>query len=588
MRDDEPSTERSRLDEVFRTGVLSRPSNDAIQDILEMARIVFGARTAALNIITDTEQVEKFVAGDPLGNIDRDISFCWRVVHGGEPLLVPDTLAAPTFMNNPLVRGGPRLRSYGGYPVRGMRGLTLGALCVLGPDPIAFDQRSSEILRLLARAMERVIVPETAYAKEDGLPANFLTEGQVRDAVHARLRSWRDTSDTPGAVLLARLDIEVKSKTMMTPRDVAEVESVTELRLADFTRNLMGTEVGVSGPWRYTVISGGFPSIDPLAAAAGTLAASLNEPIHVGDAIIMPNCAVAYFLDTERRIETAEVIDYCNTVVSRRRVEPRDIIEVTNGEIDRAIRFRAAHAKIATALRDKALACVYQPIVELETGALHGFEALMRWRDSDLGDFGAGDILEICAAEKLEAKLDYTIFEIACGAAARRAEKHDDGARIAVNVDTRTLQAPDFALRIKKLVASTGIDPTTVMIEVTEHSLFENVEGARQNMEDLRTIGIVFALDDFGTGYSSLSNLRQLPFGKLKIDRTFVSTIENVTSRTLIDAMLSTAKALGMITTGEGAETEEQLRYLAEAGCDNVQGYLISRPIEEEAYLLRV
>lgn len=586
MRDDDPSSERLRLEEVHRTGVLSRPIDDAVRDCLEMARKAFDARTVALNIITETEQIEKYVVGEPLGNLDRGLSFCQKVTSTGAPLHIDDTHALADYARHPLVTDGPRLRSYHGCPVLGLRDLAIGALCVLDPNPKAFDDKARALLSFLARTIARLIVPEAAYTKESHLPRGFLSGEQIRDSAHATLQASRRIKGLTGAVLYVRLDTEVRTKTAMTPRDLREVEVATEQRLAYFSGKLSNAEVGVTGPWRYAIVCDDFPDTDTLSAAAGTLVATLNDPIHLGEGTIFPNCTVAYFLDDTESIDPSMAIDYCNTVVSRRRVEPQDTIAVTSDEIDYAIRFSSAHGKIHEALREKRVFCVYQPLIKIGSGALYGFEALMRWIDPDLGEFGAEAILEICEAQKLQATLDYVIFETACDAATKRQKSIDDGARIAINIDTKTLQAPDFDRRIKKLIAKSGVAPESIVIEITEHSLFENIEGARRNMEALNALGVVFALDDFGTGYSSISNLRLLPFGKIKIDRSFVSTMEDEeASRTLVRAMTSTAKALGMVTTGEGVETEAQSLMLAATGCDFAQGYYFSKPMSEEDFL---
>src|SRR5262249_24466870 len=153
-----------------------------------------------------------------------------------------------------------------------------------------------------------------------------------------------------------------------------------------------------------------------------------------------------------------------------------------------------------------------------------------------------------------------------------------------INLSPAQFRRRDFAQRITNIIASTGIDPSRIEFEITESLLLRDTEANLEALSSLKKLGIRISMDDFGTGYSSLSNLRSFPFDKIKIDRSFIKSIlESGGSSQIVRTVLSLGQSLGLKTTAEGVETDEQLRFLADEGCNEAQGYYYSPAVPVEA-----
>ena len=215
----------------------------------------------------------------------------------------------------------------------------------------------------------------------------------------------------------------------------------------------------------------------------------------------------------------------------------------------------------------------YQPLVGLRHGEVTGCEALLRWRHPERGMISPAEFVPVAEDTGLINELGDWVLQTACAEASR----WPDQVRIAVNVSPVQLKSPTLALRIAGALAASGLDPRRLEIEITEAVLIRDDEAALAILHQLRKIGVRIALYDFGTGYSSLSYLKRFPFDKIKIDRSFVADIMEVTgSSSIVQAVVSIATSLNMTTTAEGVEREGQRELLRALGCTEMQGYLFS------------
>jgi len=239
------------------------------------------------------------------------------------------------------------------------------------------------------------------------------------------------------------------------------------------------------------------------------------------------------------------------------------------------------HARLATeadlrvALERKQFEVFYQPLVDLHSGCLCGFEALLRWNHPTRGLVMPG--LFIPSAEELGIikSIGAWVLSQACADAVQ----YFGGTKVAVNLSPIQLEDDEVVGTVSAALSASGLDPTRLEIEITESALLNKNARTIALLRRLHDLGLSIALDDFGTGYSSLSYLRSFPFDVIKIDRLFISemaTREDCTA--IVGAIVSLADKLGMTTTAEGVETDEQLRLVRDLGCTTVQGYLIGRP----------
>jgi len=225
----------------------------------------------------------------------------------------------------------------------------------------------------------------------------------------------------------------------------------------------------------------------------------------------------------------------------------------------------------------------YQPQWDLSTGSLVGFEALVRWDHPRRGMISPGEFIPIAEESGLILPLGAWVLEEACRAALR----WPDALKVAVNVSAVQFDGTDVEALVRRVLAETGLPPHRLEVELTESLLVHERTAVVDTLEGLRRLGVGVALDDFGTGYSSLAYLRAFPIDKLKVDRSFVSRIDDegvgAGGVAIVKAIVDLASALGLATVAEGVETDAQRDVLRSLGCAQAQGYLFAKPMALDA-----
>ncbi len=235
----------------------------------------------------------------------------------------------------------------------------------------------------------------------------------------------------------------------------------------------------------------------------------------------------------------------------------------------------------------------YQPIVTLESTEIVGFEALVRWQHPTRGLVAPLEFIPLAEETGLIVPIGRWVLETACRQAAKwHSTQLDPNTRalfVSVNLSAREFAQADLVGDVAAILAETGLDASTLELEITESVLMDQSENGIRTLRRLRDLGVRLVLDDFGTGYSSLSYLKHLPLDTIKIDRSFVNGIEGKADRSIVEAVVALAHGLGIGVVAEGIETERQAERLLELGCDLGQGYLYSRPVPaaQTARLLR-
>lgn len=221
----------------------------------------------------------------------------------------------------------------------------------------------------------------------------------------------------------------------------------------------------------------------------------------------------------------------------------------------------------------------YQPVYSAKDQVLKGVEALVRWRDPQKGSIPPDIFIPVAEETRLIEPLGELVLREACSAAV-----HWPDLTVAVNASAIELRNETYAMRVLSILHATGLDPKRLEIEITESALADNSGHCERNIASLRAIGIRFALDDFGTGFSSFGRLQSLDVERIKIDKCFVDGFGKLGgNEEIVRTMIKLAQAKGLRTTAEGIETAEQNAVLQRLGCDDVQGYLLSRPMPAEA-----
>jgi len=235
--------------------------------------------------------------------------------------------------------------------------------------------------------------------------------------------------------------------------------------------------------------------------------------------------------------------------------------------------------ELSRALDSNAFSLVYQPICQRD-GVLQGFEALLRFHSPKLGSVSPTHFIPIVEEMQLIVPIGEWVLRETCVQIGKWREEGHDSVAVSVNISPVQFARHDFADTVEAILAETGQQGTSLVLELTEGSVMHDFTESSCQMKRLKNLGVRIAIDDFGTGYSSLSYLHRLPIDVLKIDRSFIEKLEEADgTRPIVEAVLSMARTLGLSVVAEGVETLSQLNVLIESNCDLVQGYYFSRPI---------
>lgn len=306
-----------------------------------------------------------------------------------------------------------------------------------------------------------------------------------------------------------------------------------------------------------------------------------RKPFDVAGMKCLVDASIGVVLASEPDCRYTDLLRKADVALYKAKSEGRGCFRVFSEDMDeRSKRRHLIESELREALaEDRGLEVYYQPLYANADEALIGVEALVRWRHPTLGFLGPTQFIPIAEETGLIARLGEWVLATAC----RTLSRWSDIA-LAVNVSPVQLRDPQLAQRVLKIVRESGFDPARLQLEITENALF-NADGiVACSLRDLRAAGVRIALDDFGTGYSSLAHLRRLEVDKVKIDRSFVQYLgQSADSAAIVQAVANIGKTLGLMVTAEGVETEEQRQFLASTGCTELQGFLFSRPLPEEA-----
>jgi diguanylate cyclase (GGDEF)-like protein len=254
----------------------------------------------------------------------------------------------------------------------------------------------------------------------------------------------------------------------------------------------------------------------------------------------------------------------------------------------RAVSRLQLESDLRRAVEQKEFSVFYQPIVCLQTARLSGFEALVRWNHPRRGLVSPGDFIPVAEETGLIVPIGQWVLNEACKHI-RECQSYSPSHRslsLSVNLSARQVAQPDLLEQIKQALATSKLNPHCLKLEITESVVMENAEAAALMFKQLRSLGVQLSIDDFGTGYSSLSYLHRFPLNYLKIDRSFVMRLTTDNDNAIVRTISTLARNLGMEVIAEGIETEEQYQQLKMLGCEYGQGYLFSRPVDNNGVRL--
>jgi diguanylate cyclase (GGDEF)-like protein len=321
------------------------------------------------------------------------------------------------------------------------------------------------------------------------------------------------------------------------------------------------------------------PITDPTEATslAQAIIASISEPFDLDGHQAAIGASVGIAVGPSDGLRPDKLLRNADLALYRAKGDGRGTFRFFEPAMDLQMQTRRiVEQDLRKALPAEEFELYYQPVVNLASNEISGFEALIRWNHPLRGMVAPSSFIPLAEEIGFIVPLGEWVIRQACLTAAQWPEH----LHVAVNISAAQFRSPGLLQVIVGALAASGLSPTRLEIEITETVLLQNRDTTLAVLHQLRALGVRIALDDFGTGYSSLTYLQCFPFDKIKIDRSFVKDItENTGSLNIVRAVAALAKGMGMTATAEGVETGEQLDKVTSEGCTEMQGYLFSRPL---------
>ncbi|MDP2411752.1 MAG: EAL domain-containing protein [Pseudolabrys sp.] len=311
------------------------------------------------------------------------------------------------------------------------------------------------------------------------------------------------------------------------------------------------------------------------AVLAQHICETVRAPVELAGHPILVDTSIGIVIVPDHGTEPDELLKHADMALYRAKADGRGSYRYFEPSMDARLKARRAlERELRQALVEGQFVLHYQPILNLESNAITCCEALVRWQHPARGMIPPAEFIPVAEEIGLIVALGEWVLRKACADAA----SWPGNIKVAVNLSPIQMGSANLVPTVIGALASAGLPACRLELEITESVMIQNTDATLAALHQLRHLGVKISMDDFGTGYSALSYLRLFAFDKLKIDRCFVNDLSHDASRAIVRAVTDMARSLGMITTAEGVETAEQLDHVRLLGCDEVQGFYISRP----------
>ncbi|HWN98165.1 MAG TPA: EAL domain-containing protein [Blastocatellia bacterium] len=350
------------------------------------------------------------------------------------------------------------------------------------------------------------------------------------------------------------------------------------LRPGDMVARLGGDE--------FAIIVDHIKNVSDATQAAERIQEELGTPFTLSGHEVFAAASIGIALNLTPCDLPEDILRNADTAMYRAKDRGRACYELfEKGMHARAVALMHLETDLRRALGREEFRLHYQPIISIETWRISGFEALLRWQHPEHGIISPLTFIPLAEETGLIIPIGQWVLREACRQARAWQEQFpsDPPLSISVNLSGKQFLQSDLIERIEEILTETGLQASSLEIEITESAIIENIDSATLILRQLKTLGIRLSLDDFGTGYSSLSYLHRFPIDTIKIDRSFVSRMNSPKNSEIVRTIVTLAGNLGLSVIAEGVETREQIIQLTGLNCDLVQGYLLSKPIDGAA-----
>jgi diguanylate cyclase (GGDEF)-like protein/PAS domain S-box-containing protein len=325
------------------------------------------------------------------------------------------------------------------------------------------------------------------------------------------------------------------------------------------------------------------PCAQPAAAiaVARKILGAIERPLIIqGHEIVLTgSVGISIYHEDGRDVET--LLKHADIAMFRAKESGRNNYQFYSAQMNpHSLQRLSLESALRRALERKEFELHYQPKFDMKSGEITGVEALLRWRHSELGNVPPVQFIPIAEETGLIEPIGAWVLQEACAQAVRWHEQGLPGIRMAVNLSARQFRNQKLGREIRKCLVESGLDPRLLELELTESMVMQDPEQAAAMLNELKALGLTLSIDDFGTGYSSLAYLKRFPIDSVKVDRSFVKDIPgDAEDLAIVEAIIALAHSLHLRVVAEGVETSEQHAHLQKLDCDEMQGYLKSKPL---------
>jgi diguanylate cyclase (GGDEF)-like protein/PAS domain S-box-containing protein len=320
---------------------------------------------------------------------------------------------------------------------------------------------------------------------------------------------------------------------------------------------------------------------DDVTPVCERLLTAVSQPLQVDDEWLKLSASIGISVYPDDAPDAETLLRYANIALHRSKEAGRNGFEYYQAAMNtEAMERLKLESQMRQALERDEFQLYYQPQIDLRTTHITGFEALIRWHHPTRGMVSPATFIPLAEECGLIVPLGWWVLKEACRQIKQWQREGLPTVTVAVNLSARQLEQPDIVQQIAKVLEEADVKPGCIALELTESAVMRNPETLLHRLQALRELGLSLAMDDFGTGYSSLSNLHRFPFNKIKIDQSFVKTLNSDPhNAAIVGAIIAMTHSLKLRTVAEGVEGEAQLRFLERLDCDELQGYYFSRPV---------
>jgi diguanylate cyclase (GGDEF)-like protein len=335
----------------------------------------------------------------------------------------------------------------------------------------------------------------------------------------------------------------------------------------------------------FTIAIGNQPSLETASNTAihagEQILRALQRPFLIEKRNLFLTGSIGVAIYPDDGINVTELIKNSDMAMYHAKEDGRNNVQFFDERMNiKAVKLLEMENDLRYAIERNELELYYQPQYSAMDCKLRGVEALLRWHHGDKGIVSPEHFIPIIEDTGLIIPIGEWVLRQACSEMVKWQQQGIPVNRMAINVSAHQFKQPGFVKLVKNIIKETGINPNQLELELTESILIDNLELTLKVLASLRKIGVRMAIDDFGTGYSSLNYLKQFPVDTLKIDKTFVDGLpDNEDDAQITRTIISMAHNLGLGVIAEGVETKEQLEFLQQVNCEEIQGYFFSKPL---------